>query len=105
MQVQNRVAHRLARQLPAEVQRQGVITKKQSTAILMFMVLRSPKGTYDDLFLSNYATIRVRDELNRIKGVGDVNVVPGKDYSMRIWLDLGQIAGPFTDDGRRGQRD
>ena len=86
VQVQNRVAIAIP-QLPSEVQRQGVNTKKQSTAILMFMNLSSPDGRYDDLFLSNYASIRIRDEVSRIKGVGDVNVVPGKDYSMRIWLD------------------
>lgn len=86
VQVQNRVAIALP-QLPLEVQRQGLVTKKQSTAILMFIDLTSPDRRYDDLFLGNYATIHIRDELSRLKGVGDVNVIPGKDYSMRVWLE------------------
>ena len=84
--VQNRVAIALP-QLPQEVQRQGLITKKQSTAIVQFVTLSSPDQRYDDLFLGNYATIRIVDELSRIKGVGDVKMVPAKDYSMRVWLD------------------
>ncbi len=88
--VQNRVAIALP-QLPPEVQRQGVVTKKQSTAPVMFISLSSPDGSFDDLFLSNYLTIRVADELSRLQGVGNVNVVPGKDYSMRIWLDPNKL--------------
>ena len=73
--------------LPEEVLRQGVETKKKSTAIILFIVLTSPDGRYDDLFLSNYATLRLRDNISRIPGVGDVKVLPESDYSMRIWLD------------------
>jgi HAE1 family hydrophobic/amphiphilic exporter-1 len=88
--VQNRVAIALP-QLATDVQRQGVVTKKQSTAILMFASLVSPKGTYDTLYLGNYATIRIRDELSRLEGVGDVVVIPSSDYSMRIWLDPNKL--------------
>ena len=84
--VQNRVAIAIP-QLPTDVQRQGVVTKKQSTSILLFVVLNSPDGKFDSLYLSNYATIRIRDELSRIDGVGDVSVIPARDYSMRIWID------------------
>ncbi len=84
--VQNRVA--IAEpQLPDDVKRQGVTVKKQSTAIILFVALSAPDGGYDDLYLSNYATLNVRDELSRIEGVGDVNVVGSAAYSMRLWLD------------------
>ena len=84
--VQNRVA--IAEpMLPEEVKRLGVTTKKQSTNIVLFMCLTSPDGRYDDLFLSNYATLRVKDELARLEGVGDVFTFGLGDYSMRIWLD------------------
>ena len=84
--VQNRVA--IAEPLlPEEVRRQGLTVKKQSTNIILVTALTSPNGTYDSLFLSNYATLRVRDELSRIYGVGDVRIFGGGDYSMRIWLD------------------
>jgi HAE1 family hydrophobic/amphiphilic exporter-1 len=84
--VQNRVA--IAEpQLPDEVKRQGITTKKQSTSILFFVVLSSPDGSHDSLYLSNYATINIRDKLSAIKGVGDVKVVGAANYSMRVWLD------------------
>ncbi len=90
--VQNRVA--IAQpQLPDEVKRQGVTTKKQSTAIILFVVLTSTNPEQDTLFLSNYATIAIRDELSRIKGVGDVNVIGSSDYSMRLWLDPDELRG------------
>jgi HAE1 family hydrophobic/amphiphilic exporter-1 len=84
--VQNRVSSVLPK-LPEEVQRQGVLTKKQSTSILLVVNLFSPGGSHDSLFLSNYATLRVRDVLSRIYGVGDVRVSGAGDYGMRIWLD------------------
>ena len=84
--VQNRVSM-AQRFLPEEVQRQGIITRKQSTNIILFVVLTSPDQRYDSLYLSNYATLRVRDELARINGVGDVFVFGAGQYSMRIWLD------------------
>ena len=83
--VQTRVQQALP-QLPEETQRQGVIVKKQSSALLMVLALTSPNGTYDALYLSNYATINVRDELARIGGVGDAFLFGALDYSMRIWL-------------------
>lgn len=84
--VQNRVALALPR-LPEEVQRQGVSTKKQSTNIVLIVSLSSPDDRYDQLFLSNYAFLNLRDRLSRIEGVGDVAVFPSSEYSMRIWLD------------------
>src|SRR5207253_8685133 len=84
--VQNRVA--IAEPLlPDEVKRQGLTTKKVSTNIILFTVLTSPDGRYDSLYLSNYATLRVRDELSRIYGVGDVTIIGSAQYSMRVWLD------------------
>jgi hydrophobic/amphiphilic exporter-1 (mainly G- bacteria), HAE1 family len=84
--VQNRVALAQA-QLPDDVKRQGITVKKQSTNIILFVVLTSPEDRYDSLYLANYATLHLRDELSRIDGVGDVNVVGAGAYSMRIWLD------------------
>src|SRR4029077_18908938 len=84
--VQNRVSSALS-QLPQSVQTQGVTVQKRSTAILLFVTLTSPKATYDSLYLSNYATINIRDELARLPGVGNVTVFGAGQYSMRIWLD------------------
>jgi HAE1 family hydrophobic/amphiphilic exporter-1 len=84
--VQNRVATALAA-LPQAVQVQGVVTQKKSTAILQIIALTSPDGSYDSLYLANYATIRLKDELARLPGVGNVNVFGAGQYSMRIWLD------------------
>ena len=84
--VQNRVATALA-SLPQAVQVQGVVTQKKSTAILQIIALTSPDGSYDSLYLANYATIRLKDELARLPGVGNVNVFGAGQYSMRIWLD------------------
>jgi hydrophobe/amphiphile efflux-1 (HAE1) family protein len=84
--VQNRVTVAEA-MLPEEVQRLGVTTKKQSSNIVLFVALMSPNQQYDDLFLSNYATLRVKDELARIDGVGEVEIFGVGDYSMRVWLD------------------
>jgi len=88
--VQNRVSAALS-QLPTSVQNQGVTVQKKSTAILMFVTLTSPKGTYDSLFLSNYATISIRDELSRVPGVGNVTVFGAGQYSMRVWLDPNKL--------------
>jgi hydrophobic/amphiphilic exporter-1 (mainly G- bacteria), HAE1 family len=84
--VQNRVATALA-SLPQAVQAQGVTVQKRSTAILLFVTLTSPDDRYDSLYLANYATINLRDELSRLPGVGNVNVFGAGQYSMRIWLD------------------
>src|SRR5690349_16659629 len=79
--VQNRVSAAEAL-LPEEVKRQGVNVKKQSANILLVISLSSPSGELDNLFLSNYATLRIRDELSRVKGVGDVTVFGTGSYSM-----------------------
>src|SRR5262245_12568171 len=84
--VQNRVSSALS-QLPQAVQSQGVTVQKRSTANLMFVTLTSPDARYDSLFLANYATIRLNDELARLPGVGNVSVFGAGQYSMRIWLD------------------
>ncbi len=84
--VQNRVQVALP-QLPQEVQRQGLVTKKQSTDIILFVVLTATDTEHNNLFLSNFATINLLDELARLPGVGDINVVWATNYSMRLWLD------------------
>jgi hydrophobe/amphiphile efflux-1 (HAE1) family protein len=84
--VQNRVAIANA-QLPAEVTRQGLITKKQSTTMLLVVNLLSPGGSRDALFLSNYASINLQDRLARIPGVGSVSQFGALDYGMRVWMD------------------
>jgi hydrophobic/amphiphilic exporter-1 (mainly G- bacteria), HAE1 family len=84
--VQNRVASALS-SLPDAVQAQGVTVQKLSTAVLLFVTLTSPDGRYDSLYLANYATINLKDELARLPGVGNVLVFGAGQYSMRIWLD------------------
>ncbi|HET8849872.1 MAG TPA: multidrug efflux RND transporter permease subunit [Marinobacter sp.] len=91
VRVQNRVSQALAR-LPEEVRRQGVTTQKQSPTFLMVVHLTSPEGTYDTLYLRNYARLHVRDRLARIQGVGDAQIFGGGDYAMRAWLDPERIA-------------
>jgi gold/copper resistance efflux pump len=91
VQVQNRVSRALPR-LPAEVQRQGVVTQKTSPDILMVVHLLSPDKRYDPLYISNYAYLQVRDELSRIPGISDVLVWGAGEYSMRLWLDPSLIA-------------
>ena len=86
VQVQNRVAQASAR-LPEDVRRLGVTTDKQSANLTMVVHLLSPDETYDLLYLRNYATLRVKDELARLPGVGQALIFGGGDYSMRIWLD------------------
>lgn len=88
--VQNRVSSALS-QLPQSVQNQGVTVQKRSTSILLFVTLTSPNKTYDSLFLSNYATINIRDELSRLPGVGNVTVFGAGQYSMRVWLDPNKL--------------
>ncbi len=95
--VQNRVAVAEAK-LPEEVKRIGVTTKKKSPSILMcvnLVSLKRPDGSYyyDQIYLSNFATLNVKDDLSRIKGVGDVTFLGPRDYSMRIWLDPDKLAG------------
>src|ERR671936_138376 len=84
--VQNRVA--LAQPiLPDLVKRRGVTVKKKSPSVLMIVNLFSPDGRRNDLYLSNYATIQLKDELSRLPGVGDITYLGQRDYSMRIWLN------------------
>ena len=86
VRTQNRVA--IAEpMLPEDVRRLGVTVQKQSANIVLFVSLTSPQKTYDELFLSNYATLRIKDELSRLEGVGEVLVFGAGNYSMRIWLD------------------
>jgi hydrophobic/amphiphilic exporter-1 (mainly G- bacteria), HAE1 family len=84
--VQNRVSSALA-QLPTSVQAQGVTVQQKSTAILQIATLSSKDDRYDSLYLSNYATINLVNELARLPGVGNVNVFGVGQYSMRIWMD------------------
>ena len=84
--VQNRVSSALS-SLPQPVQAQGVVVQKNSTAILQIVTLTSPDARYDSLYLANYATIRLKDEIARLPGVGNVIVFGAGQYSMRIWLD------------------
>jgi multidrug efflux pump subunit AcrB len=89
--VQNRVA--LAQPvLPELVQRRGVTVKKKSPSVLMIVNLYSPTGDRDNLYLSNYATIQLKDELSRLNGVGDITYLGQRDYSMRLWLDPERMA-------------
>src|SRR5437763_4970067 len=100
--VQNRVKIAEAK-LPEDVKRQGVTTKKKAPSILLCVNLISEKETdaqtqqerfkFDQLYLSNYATIYVKDELARVTGVGDVTFLGPRDYSMRVWLDPQKLAG------------
>src|SRR5436305_10975194 len=89
--VQNRVSVAEAT-LPEEVKRQGVTTKKKSPSILLCINLISPNARYNQLYLSNFATIQVKDAIARLKGVGDVTFLGPRDYSMRIWLDPEKVA-------------
>ncbi len=89
--VQNRVALAMS-QLPEQVQLQGVNTNKQSPSILLAVNLYSPTGQYDALYLSNYATIYIKDDLLKIDGVGNINYLGERDYSERIWLDPDKMA-------------
>jgi multidrug efflux pump subunit AcrB len=89
--VQNRVAIAEAK-LPEEVKRLGISTKKKSPSILLVVNLVSPDGRYDQLYLSNFATLNIKDDLARVKGVGDVTFLGARDYSMRVWLDPTKLA-------------
>ena len=86
VQVQNRVAA-VQSKLPQEVRNIGVEVRKRSTSVLMLLAVTSSDPAHDSLFLTNYLTLRVRDELGRLAGVGEVSVLGGSEYAMRIWLD------------------
>ena len=88
---QNRVSTAEAK-LPDEVKRNGVTTKKKSPSITLCVNLVSPDGRYDQLYLSNFATLQVKDELSRLPGVGDVTFLGEREYSMRVWLDPDRLS-------------
>ncbi|WP_416448477.1 efflux RND transporter permease subunit [Leeuwenhoekiella sp. A2] len=89
--VQNRVA-RANPLLPQEVKQTGVLTQKQQTSALMYLSFYSTNEDYNDTFIQNYLQINVIPEIQRINGVGSVNVFGGKDYAMRIWLEPDKLA-------------
>jgi hydrophobe/amphiphile efflux-1 (HAE1) family protein len=91
MLTQNRVQDALPR-LPDDVQRLGVQVRKATPNILLAVHLYSPDGSRDMLYLSNYATLHVKDALARLPGVGDVQLFGARDYAMRIWLDPDKVA-------------
>jgi HAE1 family hydrophobic/amphiphilic exporter-1 len=91
MLTQNRVQDALPR-LPEDVQRLGVQVRKSTPNILLAVHLMSPDGTRDGLYMSNYATLHVKDALARLPGVGDVQLFGARDYAMRIWLDPDKVA-------------
>lgn len=91
VQVQNRVA--IAQpQLPAEVQQQGITIKKASPDITVVVALSSPDNSHDTVFMSNYATLQIKDEIARLPGVGDITIFGVRDYAMRLWLDPDKLA-------------
>ncbi|MCG8694187.1 MAG: multidrug efflux RND transporter permease subunit [Minwuiales bacterium] len=89
--VQNRVAIAEPR-LPEEVRRLGVTTRKNSPDLMMVVNLFSPDGTYDQLYIANYAVLQIRDILSRIDGVGQINLFGASEYAMRVWLDPDRAA-------------
>ncbi|AXE32900.1 efflux RND transporter permease subunit [Chromobacterium phragmitis] len=89
--VNNRVQAAL-KTLPEEVQRQGVTVRKRSTAVLSVISVNSPNGLYDRNYLANYSLLNIMDELKRIPGMGDVSMLGGTDYAMRIWLRPDRLA-------------
>src|SRR5712675_200491 len=88
--VQNRVSVALPR-LPEEVQRVGVTVRKNSPDLMLVIHLISPDGKLDQQYISNYATINIKDVIARIDGVGDTVIFGARDYSMRIWLDPAEV--------------
>ena len=89
--VQNRVALAMPL-LPTSVQNQGITIRKRTPDILMVINFYSPNGRYDNIYLSNFATINVRDELLRLEGVSDIILLGERDYSIRVWLDPQKMA-------------
>jgi len=84
--VQNKVSE-AEPSLPEEVKKQGVTVKKKSTNITLMVNMVSPGGTYDELYISNYTTTRIKDVLARIPGISEVNIMGAKDFGMRVWID------------------
>jgi hydrophobe/amphiphile efflux-1 (HAE1) family protein len=96
MLTQNRVQDALPR-LPEDVQRLGVQVRKLTPSILLAVHLYSPDKSHDMLYLSNYASLHVKDALARLEGVGDVQFLGGREYAMRIWLDPDKVAANNLD--------
>ena len=90
--VNNRVQVALSK-LPADVQKQGVTVKKKSSALLGVIAVYSPKKTHDPLFLSNYVTISLLDQIKSIPGVGDASIWGPQDYAMRVWVQTDRLTG------------
>ena len=90
--VNNRVQIALSK-IPEEVKRSGVTVKKKSSALLGVIAVYSPKQTHDELFLSNYVTINLLDEIRSTPGVGDAQLFGPQDYSMRVWIKTDQLTG------------
>jgi multidrug efflux pump len=91
VRVQNRVQLALPN-LPETVVRGGITVRKRSPDMLLVVNLISPDGTYDQLYLSNYATLQLKDQIARVDGVGDISISGQRDYAMRVWLDPDQLA-------------
>ncbi|MBJ3305313.1 efflux RND transporter permease subunit, partial [Salmonella enterica subsp. enterica serovar Agona] len=91
VQVQNRVAQAEAR-LPEDVRRLGIPTQKQSPTLTLVVHLFPPGGKYDSLYMRNYATLKVKDELARLPGVGQIQIFGSGEYAMRVWLDPNKVA-------------
>src|SRR3954447_12802814 len=89
--VQNRVTLAMP-QLPSQVQNQGITIRKKTPDMLMIVNFFSPDDRYDDIYLSNFATIYLKDELLRVYGVSDINFMGQRDYSIRVWLDPQKLA-------------
>src|SRR5208283_2674568 len=89
--VQNRVMLAMPL-LPTQVQNQGITIRKRTPDILMIISMYSPNRRYDDVYLSNYALIHIRDEVLRVDGVSDANIFGERDYSIRAWLDPQKMA-------------
>ena len=90
--VNNRVQVALSK-LPQDVQKQGVTVKKKSSALLGVIALYSPKGTHDPLFISNYVTINILDQIKATPGVGDATLWGPQDYAMRAWVQTDKLTG------------
>src|SRR6202030_2959150 len=88
--VQNRVSVAVPR-LPEDVQRVGVTVRKKSPDLMMVIHLISPDGSLDQQYISNYATVNVKDVITRVDGVGDTIVFGARDYAMRVWLDSAKL--------------
>ena len=101
--VQNRVSLALP-VIPPLVQTEGINVQKMSPSTLMIVNLISPDNRYDSLFLSNYATIYIKDELGRLPGVAGVTYLGQRDYSLRAWLDPDKLAALDLERHGRGHR-